>query len=162
MQIYSQTFCMSIASTKICQKCREEKRFSDYYPGRHQCKTCVVQGSREYKKRVRDAAYEASDTSEPTWGESLYILSNPRIPGELKVGRAACPLYRAQTMSYGQNFTLEVAHTYAQQGYLETMVHRRLAPYQVQRGSREWFALQPEQADLLVRATILEHELSQA
>jgi hypothetical protein len=153
---------MSLASTKTCLKCREEKRLSDYYAGRNQCKPCVINGSREYRQRLRDAASDASDASEPAWGESLYVLTNPRIPGEVKVGRSACPLGRAQQMSYGQNFTLEVANTYAQQGYLETTVHRRLAPYQVQGGSREWFSLQPEQADLLVRATILEHELSQS
>ena len=89
-------------------------------------------------------------------------MTNPRILGELKVGRATCPLGRAQQMSSGHNFTLDVTHTYAHQGILETTVHRRLAPYQVPCGSREWFRLQPEQADLLVRATILEHELSQA
>ena len=162
MQIYSQTFCMSIASTKTCQKCREEKRLSNFYPGRHHCKPCVLDKGRERRQRARDAASESSDASESTWGESLYILKNPRIPGELKVGRATCPLGRAQQMSTGHNFTLDVTHTYAHQGHLETAVHRRLAPYQVQRGSREWFHLDPQQADLLVRATILEHELSQA
>ena len=64
-------------------------------------------------------------------------------------------------MSNGQNFTMEVNHTYADRGYLETTVHRRLAPWLVNEGpSREWFRLLPEQADVLVRAAILEHDLS--
>ena len=79
------------------------------------------------------------------------------------MGRAACPTGRVQILSNGQNFTLDVNHTYAHRGYLETTVHRRLAPWLVNDGSsREWFSLSHEQADLLVRATILEHELNQA
>ena len=145
---------MSLASAKICQTCREEKRLSDYYPGK--CKTCVLEASRVRRQRARDAAAsESSDVSESIWGESLCVLTNPRVPGEVKVGWAACPLGRAQQMSSGHNFTLDVTHTYARQGSLETAVHRRLAPYKVPCGSREWFSLQPEQADLLVRATIL-------
>jgi hypothetical protein len=153
---------MSLASAKTCPNCREEKRLSDYYPGSNKCKTCVLEASRVRRQLVRDAAAsESSDASESIWGESLYVLTNPRIPSEVKVGRAACPLGRAQKLSSGHNFTLDVTHTYARQGMLETAVHRRLAPYQVPRGSREWFRLEPQEADLLVRATILEHELSQ-
>ena len=154
--------CMSLASTKTCQKCREEKRLSNFYPGRQHCKPCVLDKDRERRQRARDAASESSDAPDSTWGESLYILTNSRIHGEVKVGRAACPLGRAQQMSTGHNFTLDVTHTYAHRGALETAVHRRLAPWQVQCGGREWFRLDPQQADLLVRATILEHELSQA
>ena len=113
------------------------------------------------RQRARDAS-ESSDASEGTWGESLYVLTNPRVPGEVKVGRAACPLARAQQMSSGHNFTLDVAYSYAHQGSLETTVHQRLARWKVPCGSREWFSLQPEQADLLVRATILEHKLGRA
>ena len=152
---------MSLASAKTCKNCREEKRLSDYYPGSNKCKTCTLEASRNRRQRDRDAASESSDASESIWGESLYVLTNPRIPNEVKVGRAACPLGRAQQMSSGHNFTLDVTHTYARQGLLETAVRRRLAPYKVPCGSREWFSLEPEQADLMVRVTILEHELSQ-
>ena len=153
---------MSLTSTKTCRKCREERRLSNFYPGRQHCKPCVLNKDRERRQRNRDAASQISDASESTWGESLYVLTNPRLPGEVKVGRAAYSLGRAQQMSAGHNFTLDVTHTYAHRGSLETAVHRRLAPYQVQCGSREWFGLEPQQADLLVRATILEHDLSQA
>ena len=101
---------------KTCQKCNTEKRISDYYPGRHHCKTCVLEVGR--KRRQCDRAAAESDS---TWGESLYILSNPRIGGEVKVGRAACPTGRAQILSNGQNFTLDVNHAYAHRGYLEEM-----------------------------------------
>ena len=147
-------------STKTCLKCSEEKRLTDFYPGKHHCKPCVLEVAARRRQRDRDAAESVSE-SDSTWGESLYVLSNPRIPGELKVGRAACPTGRAQALSHGQNFTLDVRHTYAHRGYLETAVHRRLAPWQVSEGpSREWFRLLPEQADVLVRAAILEHDLS--
>ena len=96
---------------KTCQKCNAEKRISDYYPGRHHCKTCVLEVGRKRRQCDRDAA-----ESDSTWGESLYILSNPRIGGEVKVGRAACPTGRAQILSNGQNFTLDVNHTYSPQG----------------------------------------------
>ena len=141
---------------KTCQKCNTEKRISDYYPSRHHCKTCVLEVGRKRRQCDRDAS-----ESDSTWGESLYILSNPRIGGEVKVGRAACPTGRAQILSNGQNFTLDVNHTYAHRGYLETTVHRRLAPWLVNEGpGREWFRLLPEQADVLVRAAILEHDLN--
>ena len=129
--------------SKTCQACSIEKRPSDFYPGRNHCKTCVLELGRLRRQRHRDAA-----ESESTWGECPYILSNPRIPGELKVGRAASPTGRAQTLSNGQNFTLDVNYTYAHRGYLETTVHRRLAPWLVNEGpGREWFSLLPEQAD---------------
>lgn len=114
---------MSLASAKTCKNCREEKRLSDYYAGSNKCKTCTLEASRDRRQRARDAASEFSDASESTWGESLYVLTNPRVPGEVKVGRAACPLGRAQQMSSGHNFTLDVTHTYAHQGLLETAVH---------------------------------------
>ena len=130
---------------------------SSFYPGRHHCKECVLDLAAKRRKRDRDV----SDEPESSWGGSLYVLSNPRIYGEVKVGRAACPAVRAHKLSGGQNFTLEVNHTYANRGYLETAVHRRLAPYIVEEGpSREWFRLCPEQADVLVQATILEDDLS--
>ena len=146
--------------SKTCLKCNAEKRLSDYYPGRQHCKTCVLEVAAQRRQRDREAAESVSE-SDSTWGESLYILSNPRIPGELKVGRAACPTGQAQTLSNGQNFTLDINYTYAHRGYLEPTVHRRLAPWLVNEGpGREWFRLLPEQADVLVRAAILEHDLN--
>ena len=126
--------------SKTCQKCNAEKRLSDYYRGSVRFRGCCTR-----RQRDRDTADESKST----------------FPGELKVGRAACPTGRAQTLSNGQNFTLDVNYTYAHRGYLETTVHRRLAPWLVNEGpGREWFRLLPEQADVLVRAAILEHDLS--
>ncbi len=150
---------MSLGSAKTCSNCHKGKRLSHYYPGSNKCKTCTLEASRVRRQRARDAASEPSNASE-SWGESLYVMTNPRVPGEVKIGRAAHPLGRARQMSSGHNFTLEVTHTYAHHGALENEVHQRLAQWKVPCGSREWFSLQPEQADLLVRATILEHELS--
>jgi hypothetical protein len=142
---------------KTCQKCNAEKRLADYYPGRHHCKTCVLDVAARRRQRDRDT----SDESESRWGESLYVFTNPRIPGEVKVGRAQDPTGRASTLSHGQNFRIQVNYTYERKGYLETAVHRRLAPWQVSAGpGREWFRMLPEDADLIIRALILEHNMT--
>jgi hypothetical protein len=145
--------------SKSCQKCNAEKRFSDFYPGRHYCKTCVLEVGERRRQRYRDAS--DSMKSESTWGDCLYVLTNPRIPGEVKVGRANEPETRAQTLSQGQNFTLRVEYTYAHKGYLETAAHRRFSPWKVGHGpGREWFRLQPKEANLLLQALILEDDLN--
>ena len=150
--------------------CNQWKEPSEYHPSRKgsQCKECYNKSQRERQREnrlliAREAASSASSSDGLTsWGESLYIVSNPRIGGEVKVGRAACPSGRAQQLSQGQNFTLEMCHAYPHKGFLETTVHRRLAPWQVSEGpGREWFRLLPEQADVLVQAIILEHDLTQ-
>jgi hypothetical protein len=160
---------MDNGSSKVCSKCHVIKGDSDYHPSRRGsvCKECYNRQYREQQREKRlliasEAASSASSSDgSASWGESLYIVSNPRIGGEVKVGRAACPTGRAQALSQGQNFTLELRHTYPQKGFLETTVHRRLAQWQVSDGpGREWFKLLPEQADVLVRAVILEHDLS--
>ena len=163
---------MKRGSSKVCSKCHVLKDMSEYHPSLKGsiCKECYNKQQREQQREKRlskrlssasEAGSSASSSDHSTWGESLYILTNPRIPGELKIGRAACPVGRAQQLSQGQNYTLEVNHAYPQKGFLESTVHRRLAPWQVTTGhSREWFKLLPEQADVLIRAAILEYDLS--
>lgn len=145
-------------SAKNCLKCSAKKRLSEFYPGRHHCKTCVLEVGQQRRQRDRD---EADSMNESAWGESLYVFTNPRIPGEVKVGRAQDPTGRASTLSHGQNFRIQVNYTYECKGYLETAVHRRLAPWQVSAGpGREWFRMLPEDADLIIRALILEHNMT--
>ena len=56
---------------------------------------------------------------------------------------------------------MQVNYTYECKAYLETAAHRRLAPWQVSAGpGREWFRMLPEDADLIIRALILEHNLT--
>ena len=62
-------------------------------------------------------------------------------------------------MSSSQPFSLTVFQTYYQIGFLEATVHRRLADRRVTSGmGREWFYASPEEADIIVRATLLEHK----
>ena len=145
--------------SKSCHKCDAEKQFSDFYPGRHYCKTCVLEVSAQRRQRYREATCSMKPQS--MWGDCLYVLTNPRIPGEVKVGRAQDPEGRAHALSQGQNFTLRVECTYEHKGYLEAAAHRRFAPWKVGTGpGREWFRMHPKDADLLIRALILENDLN--
>jgi hypothetical protein len=93
--------------------------------------------------------------------DSLYIMENPRIPGEVKIGRSQNPEERAKHLSAGNNFRLNVKHTYEEKGFLEKTLHHRLKRRRVEEGAGvEWFRVSVEQADLLIRAAILEAELS--
>jgi hypothetical protein len=54
-----------------------------------------------------------------------------------------------------------VKHTYEEKGFLEKTLHHRLRHRRVEEGAGvEWFRVSVEQADLLIRAAILEAELS--
>jgi hypothetical protein len=93
----------------------------------------------------------------------LYVMRNPLIPGIVKIGRATCPLQRASEMSRSQPFLLEICHTYGGWGHIETEMHKKLEHRRVDTGAgREWFSVEPWQADVLIRAAILEHELSKS
>ena len=88
--------------------------------------------------------------------DSLYIMENPRTPGEVKVGRSQNPEERAKSLSAGNNFRLAVKHTYEEKGFLEKTLHHRLKRRRVEEGAGvEWFRVSVEQADLSIRAAIL-------
>ena len=88
-------------------------------------------------------------------------MENPRIPLEIKIGRSQSPEDRAKQLSAGHNFRLIVKYSYGGKGFLEKTPHQKLKHLRVDIGAGiEWFKLTAEQADLLIRATILEHELS--
>ncbi len=88
-------------------------------------------------------------------------MENPRIAGEVKIGRSTNPEERAKSLSAGNNFCLAVRQTYEEKGFLEKTLHHRLKRRRVEEGAGvEWFRVSVEQADLLIRAAILEDELS--
>ena len=158
--------------SKMCTKCHIEKSPSGFYESQkcNICKECLKQQMRLNRKRVIEVEQETSEAdlssspSEPSEkSASLYILVNPLISGMVKIGRASCPLSRAQSMSQSHPFSLTVFQSYYQMGFLESTVHRRLAERRVASGpGREWFQASPDEADLIVRATILEHKWSSA
>ena len=82
-----------------------------------------------------------NDPNAPT----LYIAENPKIPGEVKVGKSYNPLRRASGLSEGQNFRLRVIAVFPGLGYLETTVHGLLERQRVEDApSREWFYVSPQ------------------
>ena len=67
-------------------------------------------------------------------------MTNPRIPGEYKVGRSKGVGQRREDMQNGQNFKMVIVATFPGAGYAEGSVHDRLAHSRVNEGpGREWF-----------------------
>ena len=154
---------MDNESSKACAMCQIEKGPDGYYQsaGGRCCKECVKLKARLARKRACETEDDTSSSpAEQTHAEtSLYIFCNPLIPGMVKIGRASCPVARAQSMSQSHPFCLAVFQSYYQMGFLEATVHRRLADRRVTSGmGREWFYASPEEADLIVRAILLEHK----
>ena len=160
---------MDDGSSKVCALCQVEKNPDDYYQtakGRC-CKECVKLKARLSRKRACEPEDDTSSSPGEQRGElaeaSLYILCNPLLPGMVKIGKASCPIARAQSMSKSHPFYLTIFQSYYQMGCLESTVHRRLSDRRVTSGpGREWFWASPDEADLIVRATILEHKWSSA
>ena len=128
----------------VCRKC-----WKMYYPGTIRKRPCEPE-------LVDDSSSSSSEPSEKS--VSLCVFVNPLIPGMVKIGMALCPVTRAQSMSQSHPFCLTVFQTYYQMGCLESTAHRRLSDRRVTSGpGREWFWATPDEADLIVRPTILEH-----
>ena len=160
---------------KKCAKCHEYLPVTDFNSkGKGSpvlfsyCRCCNIEYCRQQRmkkdnKRVeRPQAIQYQSTSSTPENEStLYIMRNPLIPGMVKIGKAACPDLRAESLSKSQPFELLVCYTYSGWGSLESLIHEKLSNVRVQSGrGREWFRIEPEQAYLIIRATILEREIS--
>jgi hypothetical protein len=148
--------------SKVCIECQETLPVDVFYAnrnGRHNvCKKCWKDRYPKEKRATEDASNETEHQVSP---DALYILENPRIPGEVKIGRSQNPEERAKALSAGNNFRLAVKQTYEEKGFLEKTLHNRLKRRRVEEGAGiEWFRISVEQADLLIRAAILEEELS--
>jgi hypothetical protein len=114
-------------------------------------------------KRRESVSSEEGDflVTEEYFPDSLYIMENPRIPGEVKIGRSQNPEERAKQLSAGNNFRLVVRRSYGEKGFLEKTLHQKLKRRRVEEGAGiEWFKVSVDQADILIRAAILEDELS--
>jgi hypothetical protein len=162
----------SEASSKECPECHENLAVDAFYvcasnkDGRQNlCKKCFQQTYKGGKKAESEPqAYKGgkkTETEQQVSPDALYIMENPRIPGEVKIGRSTNPEERAKALSAGNNFRLVVKQTYDEKGFLEKTLHNRLKRRRVEEGAGiEWFGISVEQADLLIRAAILEDELS--
>jgi len=156
---------MDNVGSKVCALCQVEKGPDGYYSQGRCCKECVKLKVRLGRKRAYepDLGNESSSSLDEQMGKSsdtsLYIFCNPLIPGMVKIGKASCPVARAQSMSQSHPFHMAVFQTYYQMGFLESTVHQRLSDRRVTSGpGREWFWASPDEADLIVRATVLEHK----
>jgi hypothetical protein len=158
----------SEASSKACVECQETFPLEAFYvcashkDGRQKlCKKCFGQTYKGGKKKPQDDNTASDETEPQVSPDALYIMENPRIPGEVKIGRSQNPEERAKALSAGNNFRLAVKQTYEEKGFLEKTLHNRLKRRRVEEGAGiEWFRISVEQADLLIRAAILEEELS--
>ena len=80
----------------------------------------------------------------------------------IKIGRSANPEERAKQLGASHPFRIKVEFSYGGKGFLEKTLHDRLKHRRVEGGlGREWYKLTPEQADVLIRASIVDHELQQ-
>ena len=111
------------------------------------CKPCQNKRNRESRRATRSeessSSSEISDfgTEAVPAGYDLYVLTNPRIKGEYKVGRSKGVEQRCEDLQNGQNFRMEVVATFPGNGYAEGLVHSRLAHSRVHEGAgREWFS----------------------
>jgi hypothetical protein len=95
--------------------------------------------------------------------DALYIMENPRIPGEIKIGRSRDPEERAKQLCAGNNYRMVVKRTYGEKGFLEKTIHKKLKRRRVEEGaSVEWFRISVEQAEALIVAAIIEDDISKS
>ena len=120
------------------------------------CKNC----RRELQIRKRDDAC-VNSASNPR-SETLYVMRNPLLPDMVKIGKAADVAKRAKELGSSQPFTIEICFQYEGYGVLEYIIHDRLREHRVLGGTgREWFAVQAELADGIIRGAIAEWKLAQ-
>jgi hypothetical protein len=96
-------------------------------------------------------------------GESLYVLADTTglLPQMVKVGSAISPAGHARLLSQDHPFKLRVAHQYKQWGFLRDTVRKKLEEIRVgDSDGNGWFLLDASQADLAIRYTILEYQMS--
>jgi hypothetical protein len=72
--------------------------------------------------------------------DDLYVMANSLLPGVYKVGRAADPHKRAQSLMASQPFRIKALVTFPEFGFLERAVHKSLEHFRVRSGPGvEWF-----------------------
>jgi len=164
----SQPEALGVLTIKLCVGCQEMLPVEFFYvcstikDGRqNRCKKCFNLAYRQGKKSSPEDDVGSDKSDQHALPDALYIIENPRIPGEVKIGRSQNPEERAKQLSAGNNFRLAVKHSYEEKGFLEKTLHQRLKRRRVEEcAGVEWFRVSVEQADFLVRAAILEDELS--
>ena len=92
-------------------------------------------------------------------------MKNPLLPNLVKVGQSSDAAERAIQLSKCHPFDIEICYEYSGMGHLENTAHDRMRPYRFTGAKackgREWFEMQAEQADGIIRGVIAEWELAQ-
>ena len=146
-------------SHKRCSTCREELESDQFarYAGSVDgldtaCKQC---------KRAGIRARQLCDGGRISKEHTLYVLRNTLLPTFVKIGRSSNVNLRARQLSDSQPFEIEICYEYPGYGFLEQLVHDKVRSWQVANcRSREWFTLQPEQANGIIGGVIAEWELT--
>ena len=95
--------------------------------------------------------------------DALYIMENPRIPGEIKIGRSRDPEERSKQLCAGNNYRMVVRRTWGMKGFLEKTIHHKLKRRRVEEGAGvEWFRVSVEQAETIIAAAIIEDDISKS
>jgi len=98
------------------------------------------------------------EEDDPALLGALYVMENPRIPSELKVGRSRNPFKRARQLAMCHNFEMRLLAIYPRAGHLEKFVHCILAPHRVPGHSREFFRVSRKRAFSAVSQAMAEFE----
>jgi hypothetical protein len=145
--------------TKVCATCQVEKPLTEFNKKREgkvrsECKSCQS----AYWFRWKEGKDIVMDTSTD---DALYVMSISKLPGIVKIGRSKHPRERAFQLALSMPFLVNVDHQYEKYGFLERMIHSKLLPYRVEDGTgKEWFYVNWQQADTIIRGSIVEYELS--
>ena len=151
-----------------CSKCQEEKTLDFFHKGGAYCKSCrkeydAARNTRVDRKRPAESerVSEIDDPEREVEPDSLYIMSNSWRADIVKIGRSSNPEDRARQMNTSHPFRLTIERSYGGMGFIEKTLHDRLKHRRVEGGpGREWFTLSAAQADTLIRASIVDHELA--
>lgn len=157
--------------SKQCLKCQDVKELSEFNIKYHNkdnldtlCRNCRNEYYRLRRKRKTDDDNGDSDGVEETEAQdSLYVMRNPRIPGMVKIGRSKSPEERRKQLSQSHPFELVLCHTYGECGHLEKTVHNKLKHRRVEESQcREWFWVEPWQADAIIQGVKVANDLKNA
>jgi hypothetical protein len=166
---YLKTQTVQPNEMKLCKACGVSKLVSAFALSRQSpqgkypwCKTCS-NIRHQARRDALKAACSTEDKSETT--SALYVMRNPLLPSLVKVGQSSDAVERAIQLSKCHPFDIEICYEYSGLGHLESTVHDRMRPYRFTGAKackgREWFEMQSEQADGIIRGVIAEWELAQ-
>ncbi len=163
MEVEYQVTEILLPETKVCVKCHVAKPMTEYrttkYGSRSECRSCESLYYKNWSKLRENGGKEMDPRSD----DSLYVMSNSKLQGIVKIGRSKNPKNRAYEMASSQPFFVNVDREYPEVGFLESTIHKKLAPYRVEDGAgREWFNISVAQADAIIQGEIALYELSVA